>query len=204
MNYKKRIFEIIEIGDDNDTISKLYDFFMLVTIFFSIIPLFFKKTNYILNLIEIVTCIIFIIDYILRWYTSNYKLNKKKKSYLIYPFTPFAIIDILSILPTLTVLNSSFKLLRILRVFKTFRLFKTLRYSKNFKIIINVIKSKKDILLSIVVFSIAYIFLSALLMFNVEVDHFDSFFDSLYWGTTALTTVGYGDIYPHTEIRKTY
>lgn len=155
MKFKKRIFEIIEIGSDDDKLSKLYDFFMLVTIFLSIIPLYFKESNSILNSIDIVTCIIFIIDYILRWYTSNIKLNKKKQSYFIYPFTPFAIIDILSILPSLTVLNSSFKLLRILRVFKTFRLFKTLRYSKNFKIITNVIKSKKDILLSIVIFSIA-------------------------------------------------
>lgn len=199
---KKRIFEIIEVGKDNDKLSKIYDTFMLVCIFLSIVPLFFKETTKLFTILDIITCSIFIIDYILRWYTSNCKIKKGKISYLIYPFTPFAIVDLLSILPTITIINNSFKLLRILRVFKTFRLFKTLRYSKNFQMIINIIKNKKDILISIVIFSISYILLSALIMFNVETENFDSFFDALYWATTALTTVGYGDIYPHTQIGK--
>jgi len=39
-------------------------------------------------------------------------------------------------------------------------------------------------------------------MFNVEPDHFDTFFEAVYWATTALTTVGYGDIYPVTVTGK--
>ncbi len=50
--------------------------------------------------------------------------------------------------------------------------------------------------------AIAYIFISALAMFAYEPDTFDSFFHALYWATTALTTVGYGDVYPVTDVGK--
>ncbi len=43
-----------------------------------------------------------------------------------------------------------------------------------------------------------YIVISALIMFNLEPQSFDTFFDALYWSTVSLTTVGYGDIYPVT------
>ena len=63
------------------------------------------------------TTILFIIDYLLRWGTSDYKFKKKNiTSFLIYPFSFWAIIDLVSILPTITVLNSGFKLLRLFRV----------------------------------------------------------------------------------------
>ena len=38
--------------------------------------------------------------------------------------------------------------------------------------------------------------LIALVMFNVEPETFDSFFEAIYWAPVSLTTMGYGDIYP--------
>lgn len=49
---------------------------------------------------------------------------------------------------------------------------------------------------------VTYIFISALLIFNVEPDTFKNFFDALYWSTISLTTVGYGDIYAVSEVGK--
>ena len=46
------------------------------------------------------------------------------------------------------------------------------------------------------VLAVMYILISALIVFSVEPDTFDSFFEAVYWATVSLTTVGYGDIYP--------
>lgn len=44
--------------------------------------------------------------------------------------------------------------------------------------------------------------LCALVIFNVEPDSFDTFFDAVYWACVSLTTVGYGDIYPVSSLGR--
>ena len=198
---RKRLFEIIEVAKDNDRASAVYDFIMLAAIVISIIPLAMKQTHLFFVYTDIITTTLFIIDYILRVITADYKLQKENMltSFLIYPFTPWAIVDLISILPGLSILSSGFKLLRLFRVFRTFRVFrvfKAFRYSKSISIIMEVMKNSKEALLAVCALAIGYIMISALIIFNVEGDTFNTFFDAIYWATVSLTTVGYGDIYP--------
>lgn len=200
---RKRIYEIIEIAEGEDRISQVYDVLMFLSIIISIIPLAFKNTTPVFIVIDQVTACIFVVDYILRSLTADYKLNDKALSFIKYPFTPMAIIDLLSILPSFTYLNSGLKLFRLFRLFRTFRVlrvFKTFRYSKNIKIILNVFRKQKDALYIVCVLSVGYILITALLIFNVEPDTFNTFFDAVYWATVSLTTMGYGDIYATTTI----
>ena len=131
---RKRIYQMIEIAEENDTLSSIYDIFMMVVIIASLISLTIKEGSDILNLIDYITVAIFIADYVLRLATADFKLRKGSKSFLLYPMTPMALIDLLSILPSLTVLNSGFRVLkifRLIRTFRVFRVFKAVRYSKN-------------------------------------------------------------------------
>lgn len=190
--------------------SRLYDWYMLVMIIASIVPLMFIEDYPIFKIIEIVTVVAFIIDYILRWGTSNIQLKKGWVSYVIYSFTPMAIIDLLSILPGLNLVNSSFKLLRLTRLLKIVRLLKVFRYSDKITMFLRVLQKERQVLLSVLMLALFYIFITALVMFNAEphinpetgAETFHSFFDALYWATVTLTTVGYGDLCPVTDIGR--
>lgn len=195
---RQRIFEIIEVAKENDKWSRFYDSFMMIVILISIFPLAFKtQTNLFLN-IDKITVTIFIIDYVLRLITADYKLNKGKISFILYPFTFMAIIDLLSILPSITLLNNGlrlFKIFRLIRTLRVFRIFKSFRYSKNIQMVVNVFKRQKEALTVVCMLAGGYILVCALVIFNVEPETFNSFFDAVYWATVSLTTVGYGDIF---------
>jgi voltage-gated potassium channel len=187
-----------------------YDYVMLTMIIASVVPLMFIGDCYIFDIIERVTVSAFIIDYICRWLTANIRLKRGLLSYFLYPITPTAIIDILSILPGLGVINKSFKLFRLTRLLKIIRILKIFRYSSKIAMFARVLLKERQVLCSVLILAVLYIFITALIMFNAEPhinpntgqETFHSFFDALYWATVTLTTVGYGDLCPVTNLGR--
>ncbi|MDO5387856.1 MAG: ion channel [Clostridia bacterium] len=185
---REKIYYLI-LKSDKRSINYIYDVFISFIAVLSIIPLMFKQDFQGFYKIERVSVFILGADYILRFIVSDYILGKGKQSFFIYPFTVGALTDLISLLPTG-------------RIFRVFRIFKVLRYMDFFIRMTEVYKRIREVLFTVLFIAVGYIFIAALFMFNAERSSFESFFDALYWATTALTTVGYGDIYPKTFAGK--
>lgn len=199
---RTRIYEIVSRPKRGDNASCLYDLFIVFVSILSIVPVVFhansigENAQHALEIIDIVAVYILCFDYLLNWMTFDIARGKRGKwtEFLKYPFTFTAIINLLSILPTLNLLPSGFLFLRALRIIRLFR------YSRHLTVIVNVFIHERKTLGSAVLLALAFIFTTALLMFNFEPATFENFVDALYWSTITLTTVGFGDITPMSDL----
>ncbi|MGT2866363.1 potassium channel family protein [Streptococcus fryi] len=203
MTRKEHLFDIIEVGKKDTTLARAYDIVMVLVIVVSFFPLMVKgRMSGAWSLFEWVPFAIFVMDYLIRWYTADLYLKKGIASYYYYPFTRWAILDLLCILPYISLMSGGFVLLKLLRLFRFLLLLKIIKYSTNMQLMLKVFKKQRDALLAVILLAIGYILVTSILIFNVEPDTFDTFFDAIYWGTVSLTTVGYGDIYATSVIGK--
>ncbi len=162
-------------------IRKIYnDNIVFLMIIISLLPLMFATEIY--NYYVYIFLFIYFISEFL------YNLVNKNEHKL------FLVIDLLSTISLLTPLHS-FIALRFIRVFKL------IIRSSSFRIIYLVIKQQSEMLIITLKITLVYIFITAILMFNIEPNTFDNeFMKAFYFSTISLTTVGFGDITPITNL----
>ena len=211
---KNKIFEMIESG--TSLASRIFDIVIIILIVLTLIVVIAETFNIppvlqeIFNVFEVITVIIFSIEYILRVWTSDLlrpNLSPTKARFR-YIFSFMAIIDLLAILPFYLpfFIKIDLRALRALRVIRLLRVFKINRYTSALNTIAQVFKNKASQLISSMIVVGLLMIIAAVLMYNIEStaqpDKFSNAFDALWWAIATLTTVGYGDVYPITIAGK--
>ena len=209
---KRKIFDIIQIGNVGDLPSRLFDILLTVVIVASLAATImstygeFSKYQAALDAIELVTVILFTIEYILRVWTSDilYPDKSRVAAAFAFIFSVSGIVDLLTFFPYYLPIffpagAVAFRMFRVIRIFRLFSI--NSRYDA-FSVILDVLYEKKKQIFSSVIMVLILMIASSLCMYSLEheaqPDTFKNAFSGIWWSASTLLTIGYGDIYPIT------
>ncbi len=214
---RRRVFEIIEVGVFEDLPSRAYDIasvvVMLVNIAVTVLYTFDEmEQNFgpMLLSLEALTVAFFAVDYVLRAWTANFLYPNLPEGRALWKYATSltGIIDLLSFLPYYlpVFFPAGTAVFRMFRVVRIFRLFQINAYYDSLNVIVEVLSSKRQQLMSSVFIISVMMLASSLCMYSVEhtaqPDIFQNAFSGIWWAMSTLLTVGYGDIYPVTTLGK--
>jgi voltage-gated potassium channel len=147
-----------------------------------------------LEAIDSVILIIFIVEYVLRFLSAEKKFR--------YLFSLYSLVDLIAILPFLL---SSWDI-RFVRVFRWFRILRLIRYIEG-RTIFGYVSSEDSAIVTRILFTLfTIIFVYSGLIYQVEhpinPDSFKTFLDAIYFSVATMTTVGFGDITPTSQLGR--
>ena len=216
---RAKLFKMVSVGVIDEPINQAYDTIsivaLLANLLVSVMATFDNlQAAYgsIFLLVEQVTVFLFGVDYVLRVITAPglYPEETPAGAAAKYCLSLSGIIDLLSFLPYYlpVFFPSGVAAFRMFRVVRILRLFRINAYYDSLNVITEVLKSKKQQLLSSA-FIIATLMLgSSLCMYSLEHEAqpevFSNAFSGIWWAASTLLTVGYGDIYPITPLGKLF
>lgn len=192
----------------NDTVAgRMFDKTIIVLILLSLVVVVLDSVEHIarsfhsvLFTLEWVFTLLFTVEYAARLYCAK---DRKK-----YATSFFGVIDLLAVLPTyLALLFPELHALidvRILRLIRIFRIFKLTAYMQEYAHLASALHASRKKILVFLSFVLMVVLVMGTLMYVVEgPEHgFTSIPIATYWAITTMTTVGFGDLTPQTDMGK--
>ena len=205
-SFKNNLYTIIFESDTKA--GKYFDLALIMAIMLSVVVVMFDSVaafhdryGAFFYAIEWVLTGLFTIEYFLRVWT----VKRPSK----YVFSFFGMVDFISIVPTYISLFLAgaqyFMVIRLLRVLRIFRILKLVKYLHDARLLWNGIKASRRKITVFLFTVLSLVTILGSLMYLVEHgEHgFSNIPVSIYWAIVTLTTVGYGDISPHTSLGQT-
>lgn len=196
---KEEIRQVID--NTENTSGKVFTFSIqfliivsLVTFSIDTLPNVSPRTKELLRLIEVVTVVIFSLEYLLRLLVAE-KIFR-------FVFSFYGLVDLAAILPFYIASGLDLRAVRIFRLLRLLRILKLLKYNQAINRFSRALVIAKEELILFGMVAGILLYLSAVGIYYFEhgaqPEQFKSIFHSLWWAVTTLTTVGYGDMYPIT------
>ena len=206
MTTKEKIREII-FGYKTKA-GRQFDIILLIAIVLSVIGVILisnteinEKYGVALKVLEWIFTILFTIEYILRIYSTR---NKRR-----YIFSFMGIVDLLAVIPTYLMFAYppigdlvNIRIIRLIRIFRIFQLSTYLRGAYTMQLALR--SSRPKIIVFLLSIGIIVVLVGTLMyIIEGQKNGFENIGASIYWAIVTLTTVGYGDIVPTTDLGKT-
>ncbi len=202
--FREKLHEVIFEADT--PAGKAFDVILLISILASVLVVLLESVPSLhdrfideFNILEWFFTIIFSIEYVLRLYCVLRPLK--------YATSFYGVIDLLSILPTYLSLIFSgthyLLVIRALRLMRVFRIFKLGHFIREGRVLINALRASRFKITVFMTFVLLLVTIIGAVMYLVEGGantNFSSIPKSIYWAVVTLTTVGYGDITPVTNL----
>ena len=189
----------------NTPLGKAFDVALIIVILLSVLTVMMESVASIrsrfsgtLWTLEWVFTILFTIEYILRLISANHP-GRYARSF-------FGVIDLMATIPTYISLfipgAQFFIVIRLLRILRVFRVLKLARFLSEADILVRALRQSrhKIMLFLFTVMTLVVILGSLMYLIETPENGFTSIPKSIYWAIVTLTTVGYGDISPQTNI----
>lgn len=161
--------------------------------------------------LEWIFAVLFLVEYLVRlWAEGENPRFRGVRGRIRYALTPAAVVDLIAFLPSLVLPllpgTSNFMLLRLFRLLRILRLARLGRFSLAMRHLSQAVSHRREeLLLSLMLATFVLVFSAAgmyLLEGQDDQETFGSIPRAMWWSVCTLTTVGYGDIYPHTVLGK--
>lgn len=202
---KDRMYTLIFTNET--TAGRLFDKTLIALILLSLVIVVLDSVEQIarnfhslLFVLEWIFTIIFTLEYAARLYCAK---SRKK-----YATSFFGVIDLLAVLPTYLALFfpelHALIDVRILRLIRIFRVFKLTAYMQEYSHLANALSASRKKILVFLSFVLMVVLVMGTLMYVVEGPQhgFTSIPIATYWAITTMTTVGFGDLTPQTDMGK--
>jgi voltage-gated potassium channel len=203
--WRSKVFKIIYHADTKA--GKWFDILLIIFIVLSVLTIILDSVlelhlayGNLFFVLEWFFTVVFTLEYILRLISI--------KSPIRYTLSFFGIVDILSILPTYLSLffmgTQQLLVIRILRILRVFRILKLVQYTHQAQILTEAVKNSRHKIFVFFFFIITVLIIFGSMMYLIEgpENGFTSIPHGIYWAVVTLTTVGYGDIAPHTVLGR--
>lgn len=212
MRARERAWEILQPAGEGDAWSRRFDISIGVAILVAIasvvlgsIPSLERSHHDAFIFVEIVTLIIFVPEYLVRlWACRESPKYSRPFGRLRWVLSISALVDLAAIVPAIVTLGAVD--LRALRALRLLRLFRIGKYSRGMRLFMSVLnESRHQLVISLSAILVLLLMASSVLYLaerDMQPEVFGSIPAAMWWGVTALTTVGYGDAVPATDLGR--